>query len=692
MPDTPPASLRLPPLKTAKALPAAVCLCVGIANGRFFHDEPVWSVAIVAATIILSLVFLRGYRLSCFIAVVAGTLLGFSTLKPEVPDEMFDRQATLTGRLIKTTSTTQTERAVVEVDKWILKEDSIERSGNFRVLCSFHSCDVPVKEGAFVTVTGKVKGIEPPNDIPYQLDFNRFLYLDGVSGYMNVYNREDYLITNHSVSRWQKFCDKLRHEWLCDITAAGFDEPTAGFMLAVIGGENELLGDDIEEQFRQSGLSHILAISGMHVGIVVLVMSFLLYPVKLLRRLRPLYFILVGLFVIVFAVAVGASPSVCRATAMCCVLMGCRIFETKPNVLQCLAVAVIVLLCFKPMWLFTPGFQFSVCAVLSIIAFMPLLDRVGVNRPVLRWLWLLLILPVVAVAGTLVPTLFYFHSFTPSFWIANIVVAIFIAPLIVLGFITTLLSMLGLFAPFAAELTNFVYSLMMKGVSLVETITPFECISFFPSGGTLAAISLTVITMAILVRHYSHLRAVGAATVITALFVFLPERTEALPTSEVYIPRHTSRTDIIVVHEGKSYLWTTADDSVSVEDAKLFVKKNYNDFFLHRKVSSEPRYIGGSIDEPDFTVANNIMRISGREIIRVDEHIPFELSEKVDYLLITERFRGYIENLTDAVKADTVLLSAATNFIRQERYSRILEEKGIPHKRLREGGFGLSFP
>ena len=124
----------------------------------------------------------------------------------------------------------------------------------------------------------------------------------------------------------------------------------------------------LREQYSATGLSHILAVSGLHLGIIVLVVSLLLTPLKLLTHGQIMADILTVAALWLFVLISGASPSVVRAALMFSVLILAKNSVGHYNPINALAFAIFLMLCYNPQTLYDISFQLSVLAVIGIVA------------------------------------------------------------------------------------------------------------------------------------------------------------------------------------------------------------------------------------------------------------------------------------------------------------------------------------
>lgn len=681
--------------KTPMLLPAIILIASIAVGYNFISASDTQLLAIISAVCfgaaLICLLFLRRYISVAFacIAMGGGLWLGNSIISKPFPNNLNEQNGTLVGTVEDIKTGNETVRLVVKAKNWTPKNDSVSHPVNFNVAATLYTgASIDIIKGATLTITGKLKSTVNDFDLPYQTDFNRYLAAEKVVARISAFNPDDYSISNRSASRFQRFFSDCRASWLDAISSSGFDEPTTRFLLAVVGGQDSLLSENLEEQFRETGMAHILAISGLHVAIIMAVLAFLLYPLKPGRRSRYLFFILIGVGVAVYAFVTGGSPSAVRAALMGCVLMGDRIFETRRNGLQALSTAIVVMLVVRPSWLFAPGFQLSVCGVLSLLAFMPILQMVSPKHKLLRAVWVAATVPVIAVTGTLIPTLYYFHSFAFNFWFANILGAAFVPIVISTGFLGSLLTLIGLHFPIVETVCNFAYGLFTNCIEAASKLFGSGRTDIVADSYTLVVVALIIVILAWLAHNYTHRRAawVGAVAIAAALFIaVMPAEAENNPSTEIYIPRHGKTTDVLIIFEGENYIWSSAKTSAECQAAVDNAKKLYIDFYRHRRVATTPVPLTSSgKSRGALTLSDNTLTINDKRIIRIDTVITNNNFTHTDIALISERFAGNITDIKDYINSDTIILSTAIHYSRLQKFKRQLDTLGIPYRQLSE--------
>ncbi len=196
-----------------------------------------------------------------------------------------------------------------------------------------------------------------------------------------------------------------------------------GVLYALGLGSKELLTPEIREAYAASGAMHVLAVSGLHVGLIWMVLSYIFVWVKKLPGGRFFQFILITSLIWFYALMTGATASVVRSAAMFTLVSLGKIIQKETSVYNSLAVSAFFGLLINPQWLTDAGFQLSYVAVLSIVFFQP---RISILFAPRNWLlkktWDICSVSIAAQLGTLPLTLFYFNRFPPWFIISNLVV------------------------------------------------------------------------------------------------------------------------------------------------------------------------------------------------------------------------------------------------------------------------------
>lgn len=231
-------------------------------------------------------------------------------------------------------------------------------------------------------------------------------------------------------------------------------------------GDKSALSSATREVFNTTGAGHILALSGLHLGIIYMVLSFLVrnYQWRMVSQILTL------LAIWTFAFLVGMTPSVVRSAIMLTVYGLLSLGYRRNMSVNVLAFTAIIMLIAQPHALFEISFQMSFIAVLSILLLYPLLyglisEQWLMEHRLVRWLWGMTAVSITAQMGVAPLIAYYFHHFSTYFLLSNFVV-IPCAYLILIGTLLFLLTHFSIIATFLSLVTDFMYQSLQWIASL----------------------------------------------------------------------------------------------------------------------------------------------------------------------------------------------------------------------------------
>lgn len=261
---------------------------------------------------------------------------------------------------------------------------------------------------------------------PGEFDFRNYLHLRGIYARCFVENVSDISIVG---KRGNWFLSEIIYPLRRSISRRldsmiGGEE--AHFLRGLIIGERSEITQEVKDSFINSGVMHILAVSGLHVGLIVFILTGMLTVLRISEKLK---IIVICLLLIGYIFLTGSSPPVVRAVIMAIVVIGAKLFERKGDIVNSLAFAAILILLVDAQQLFMPGFQLSFVAVLAIVLLYPVFYSFAKNLPeeftkdrFANSIVQLVCMSLAAGLGTLPFTSLYFGKIPLIGLLANIVV------------------------------------------------------------------------------------------------------------------------------------------------------------------------------------------------------------------------------------------------------------------------------
>jgi competence protein ComEC len=292
--------------------------------------------------------------------------------------------------------------------------------------------------GDVLLIKGKPSALKPPSN-PGEFDYRQLM------SYRQLFHQ--HFIRNHaytliggappvSVRSWALYARQGGRQVLID--ALGSTRAYA-IAAALVLGIKEGLDVELRNAYASAGAMHVLAVSGLHVGVIFWILRKVFGPLQK-RKWGNWIFLLVVLSVLwSYAFITGLSASVLRAVIMFSIVSVAQAFQRRSNIYNTLAVAAFIMLCFNPYLIMSVGFQLSFAAVAGIVYLYPRLNRwLTFRTKVATYFWQISCVSVAAQLATFPLGIYYFHQFPMYFWLANLVVipvalAILVGGLMLIG-------------------------------------------------------------------------------------------------------------------------------------------------------------------------------------------------------------------------------------------------------------------
>lgn len=326
-----------------------------------------------------------------------------------------------------------------------------------------------------------INGLKRIGDNPDYQDngYRRYNELQGIIWQQAIKEDEaEILSPSHSLAAW---CSSIRDRIFIAVEGSHLRRSTAAFINTMLLGDDDLLTTDTRELFADAGISHILAVSGLHTGIIAALILILTAPFLLVRWSRFRYLAVI-LLTWVYVMLSGCHLSAVRAAIMVTVVMGGMALERRRSSFNAMCLALIIILLFSPRALLTPGVQLSFVCVGSLLCFGSYCSRLTRSLPhKVQLLCSTALASVVAVFGSWALTAYYFHNFPLLFLPVNVVVL----PLLPVYLIVALLHIVLILCGIEVSLLT---SILDNGYQALEWV----CTTI--AGGSVLTLWLHVVT------------------------------------------------------------------------------------------------------------------------------------------------------------------------------------------------------
>ena len=314
-------------------------------------------------------------------------------------------------------------------------ESDIKKIKNTKIII-YTKKDVDLKYGDIVQVSGDFAKAEVARNYK---GFNYRNYLKQSKIYGSMYASSIY-ISGHKSSIIEKIFI-LKNKLYKTLENIYDDENVVAFLKGILLGDSSDLDDEIKNNFKDSSMSHVLAISGMHVSYVIIGMQTILNKLINSRKLKNYIIILILVF---FVIITGCAPSCMRACIMSAMLLLSQNFYRKNNFYVSILFTFIVLLFINPFNILSVGMWLSFGGTLGIVLFHKFLLRFLECKFKIKSKFLKSLLSIFLVSFSaqimLLPIMVYcFNTVSLTFFISNLLIYFLVGPLLALGYISLIL-------------------------------------------------------------------------------------------------------------------------------------------------------------------------------------------------------------------------------------------------------------
>ncbi|MEL6866610.1 MAG: ComEC/Rec2 family competence protein [Bacteroidota bacterium] len=456
---------------------------------------------------------------------------------------------------------------------------------------------------------------------------------------------------------------------------------------ALILGYREGLDADVRQAYSQTGAIHVLAVSGLHVGLVYLGLSLFLGQIKSRqiwwKGLRVFLF-LMGIWT--YALISGASASVLRAATMFSFLLLGQELQRHTNIYNTLAASAFFLLCFQPFLLANTGFQLSYLAVLGIVYFQPKIYRCWIiDHPWGDRLWQLIALSLAAQLMTFPIGLYYFHQFPIYFWLSGLVV-VQAAGLILGGGL--LLLLVDFFLPPLASLLAFLLQgLLWLCNALIFAIQqlPFgliEGVWIGPLILLLLYLSLLAIILAINTSQKGYL---WLSLIILGGIALqrIHHSYRQIHHRELVIYNNSGSSLIDCIQGKKAYCIRSGPPNQQRENYAAQAHRSFRGI-------REVEYLADSltIKRPQLYAQQGHIQFFDQRLVLLDQPISTATSQKlkVDFVLIQHKQQPDLKALLQTYQVPFVVLDLSIPPYREKQWKKLLDAQQLAYWSIRDQG------
>lgn len=506
---------------------------------------------------------------------------------------------------------------------------------------------------------------------PNQFDYSR--YLADKQIYAQIYCQKREILLSKTIQKdiWY-YCAKLHSRIILNLEKSKFNKEEMNVTLALILGQQQEISQDIIQDYQYSGATHILSVSGLHVGFIMLFITFILKPIP--NTKKGSFFKLISILISLagFAIISGLSPSVLRSVVMFSFLAIGNHLRRNGNIYHTLLVSILLILLFEPYFLFDVGFQLSYLALFFILWLQPILKNIyKPKNKITNYIWEALTVSFAAQIGTLPLCLYYFHQFPGLFFVTNIIILPILSFIMIDGIIVMIIAIFTsppLFITMIFEKSIYLLNLMIHAVASVDSFV-IRNICF--NSYYLFAFYFLIISSIIWIKKPNYNKSIFVlSSIILVQFSFILTKIQT-ETEREFIVYNEKKNTLISNRIGKNIIVFTSDTTHKNEN-----NKNIN-YYL----------VGNSISLNKVQKIKNLMYYQKRKILIIDSSAIYPLNVNPDVLILTQTPKINLDRLLKDIQPKIIISDGSNANSIHKYWKESCLKQNIPFHSTKEKGY-----
>jgi len=527
-----------------------------------------------------------------------------------------------------------------------------------------------LKIGTRLKVIGTIyknKGAFNPN----QFDYGK--YLEKQEIYAQVYtDKKQVKVIGTESTVWSRFSN-FRSKIIKNLELSNFKNDELNILIALLLGQQQDISPEILKDYQYAGAVHVLSVSGLHVGFILLFITFILKPLSNSRRNSFLKLIIILASLWTFGILAGLSASVVRSVVMFSfVAIGNNIRRTV-NIYHTLLVSILLILLWRPSFLFDIGFQLSYLALFFILWLQPLLASIWQpNNKIIKYIWDIITVSTAAQIGAMPLSIYYFHQFPGLFFVTNIIVLPLLGIIMVFGLLAIIIACFAKIPFVVAKPLEFLIQFLNNIIHWVATFETFiiKNISF---NKEMLLASYLVIIFVILWFKRPNIKIITFALVsillLQSIFIFTKY---TIKNSSEFIIFNAKKCSII--SERKNDLVTIYSNDSILEN-------------VDSNLAIQSYLVGNFCKIKEKRNVENLLYFKNKKILIIDSSNVYLDDKKPDIIIITNSPKLNLERLFRKWKPEQVVVDGSNYKTYIKIWEATCNKEKIPFHNTNEKGF-----
>lgn len=538
--------------------------------------------------------------------------------------------------------------------------------------------------GDLIAFVSPIKYIDNANN-PLEFNYKEYMALQGVYCQTYIKNNEYSILAKAFKKDIKYYGAIIRNSLIETYKRSGINGQQLAVLEALTLGYKADLEQETISSFQSSGAMHILAVSGLHTGIIMLVTNILLSFLNYNRKTIVLKCILIISTLWGFAAITGFSSSVCRSALMFSIITFSQILNRKTSTYNSLAVSAFILLTINPMLIYNIGFGLSYIAVLSIISIVPLFEKITpyinpaqdsktiiILKTASKYILGIIIVSIAAQMGTCILSIKTFNIFPTYFLLTNIIVIPLSYFIMISAVALQALCFVPILQTMITEVLKIFLYLLTTSVEWIEEL-PMSCVHNIFLTTPSSILLYAAIIFAIVFVYYRKPKYMKATLILLCLYTAI---------NTIFNDAKNTENQIIIYNMEKCQLYSIINGesaTIYTSDAKLNERAIFlatgNARLAHKNVA------GILNTDSIYKMSNLFFDIKGKKFCIIQSQYQVEALKNftinTDYVVIAGNTSVSAENLITNLNTRNVIFDSSNTMQFAESKTKEYAANGI---------------
>ncbi len=542
-------------------------------------------------------------------------------------------------------------KILVNIEKSNLKSE-LEIGSNLRVECAIYQSN-------------------PPKN-PNQFDYGNYLANKSILAQIYV-EPFDIKVSSYLEKDIWFYASTLRNRIINNLKKHHFRNQELYVINALILGQQQEISKEVLQDYQYAGAVHVLSVSGLHVGFILLFINFLLTRLPKTKTGNVIRFVMVLISLWSFAILAGLSPSIVRSVTMFTFVAAGMFLKRETNIFHTLLVSMLLILFVSPSFLFDVGFQLSYVSLFFIVWVQPLFSSIWIPKyKFTQYFWDIITVSFAAQIGAFPLSIYYFHQFPGLFFVTNLVILPGLGIIMALGVFVMLLAAFNYVPELPAKALEWSVYLLNTIINWIASFEAFIIHDIALSRWMMIALYLMIISAIIWLKQPNFKRLTVALMAIIIFQItcisthFFNQRQEE---SIVF----QSKKNTIVTERIGEKVTLFGNDSILKNAASNQTLKTYLVANFSKIIKKMP--------------LKNVHYFNGNKVLVIDSLSVFPKDISPDVLLITQSPKLNLDRLLVAIKPKIIVADGSNYKSYIELWKATCLKQKIPFHATAEKGF-----